>query len=205
MVRGVVSWLRAGSSAGGKGSSATLAAATASVGARWLVIEIEGLDFGGRGRAAENGASRQVKARHRSDALAVTMTHYRRIGHVEVTRMYAEIELHNFRGIRRLAVEQLGRVNLLVGPNNAGKTSFLEALWLLQAPGNPTLVNNAGGFRGLSTQLQGQNPAWYGLFLNMDRSARIQIIGRLVDGRTEQLSISLANEWAQGSLPTSNG
>ena len=33
-----------------------------------------------------------------------------------------------FRGLRDVALEGLGRVNLLVGPNNTGKTSVLEAL-----------------------------------------------------------------------------
>lgn len=37
-------------------------------------------------------------------------------------------EIGSFRGLRDLRLEQLGRINLLVGSNNAGKTSVLEAL-----------------------------------------------------------------------------
>ncbi len=40
------------------------------------------------------------------------------------------LELHNYRGFRHLVVEQLGRVNLIVGKNNVGKTSLLEAIEL---------------------------------------------------------------------------
>ncbi|OAD21648.1 ATPase-like protein, partial [Candidatus Thiomargarita nelsonii] len=40
------------------------------------------------------------------------------------------INIHQFRGFRHLNFENLGRVNLLVGMNNAGKTSVLEALSL---------------------------------------------------------------------------
>jgi predicted ATP-dependent endonuclease of OLD family len=40
------------------------------------------------------------------------------------------INIHQFRGFRDLNFENLGRVNLLVGMNNAGKTSVLEALSL---------------------------------------------------------------------------
>jgi len=40
---------------------------------------------------------------------------------------YARIE--NFRGIERLEVSGLGRVNLIIGRNNAGKTAMMEAIW----------------------------------------------------------------------------
>ncbi|HYW11929.1 MAG TPA: AAA family ATPase [Longimicrobium sp.] len=40
------------------------------------------------------------------------------------------IEVEGYRGIGRLQLPRLGRVNLVVGENNAGKTSFLEAVQL---------------------------------------------------------------------------
>lgn len=40
------------------------------------------------------------------------------------------LEIHNFRAFKQLAVPRLARVNLVVGKNNVGKTSLLEALWL---------------------------------------------------------------------------
>jgi len=40
------------------------------------------------------------------------------------------LNIHQFRGFRHFHFENLGRVNLLVGMNNAGKTSVLEALSL---------------------------------------------------------------------------
>lgn len=39
-------------------------------------------------------------------------------------------EVEGFRAIRRLSLPELGRVNLFVGKNNAGKTSLLEAIRL---------------------------------------------------------------------------
>ena len=47
--------------------------------------------------------------------------------------MYESIRIQNFRGLKDLTIENLGRVNLLVGANNVGKTSVLEALALLRA------------------------------------------------------------------------
>ena len=38
------------------------------------------------------------------------------------------VEVRGYRGFRQLRIERLGRVNLLVGKNNVGKSSLLEAL-----------------------------------------------------------------------------
>src|SRR6266702_1749618 len=40
------------------------------------------------------------------------------------------LEVRNFRTFRDLKIEHLGRINLLVGKNNVGKTSLLEAIRL---------------------------------------------------------------------------
>ena len=47
--------------------------------------------------------------------------------------MYESIRIQNFRGLKDLTIENLGRVNLLVGANNVGKSSVLEALAFLRA------------------------------------------------------------------------
>jgi AAA15 family ATPase/GTPase len=44
--------------------------------------------------------------------------------------MFQKITVANFRGFRELRLESLGRVNLVVGDNNVGKTSLLEAIFL---------------------------------------------------------------------------
>ncbi len=38
------------------------------------------------------------------------------------------LKIRNFRGFRHLQIERLGRVNLIVGKNNVGKSNLLEAL-----------------------------------------------------------------------------
>lgn len=47
------------------------------------------------------------------------------------------LEISRYRGLRELKIEKLGRVNLIVGKNNVGKTSVLEALWLYANPASP--------------------------------------------------------------------
>lgn len=44
--------------------------------------------------------------------------------------MLRSLEIRNYRNLRHLTIEKLGRVNLLVGKNNTGKTSVLEAIYL---------------------------------------------------------------------------
>ncbi|MDB5311855.1 MAG: hypothetical protein JWO38_6057 [Gemmataceae bacterium] len=52
--------------------------------------------------------------------------------------MIRSLTLENYRGFRRFELHDLGRVNLIVGTNNAGKTSVLEAVNLVAANGDPT-------------------------------------------------------------------
>ena len=50
----------------------------------------------------------------------------------EITqRQFSAIEIDSYRGIGGLVLDSPGRVNLIVGVNNAGKTSLLEAIHLL--------------------------------------------------------------------------
>jgi len=44
--------------------------------------------------------------------------------------MINEMLIHRFRGIRRGHLKDIGKINILVGPNNSGKTALLELLYL---------------------------------------------------------------------------
>lgn len=56
--------------------------------------------------------------------------------------MFRDLHITNFRGFREFHMEGLGRINLLVGPNNCGKTSVLEALDLLADYPDPVCLGN---------------------------------------------------------------
>ena len=47
------------------------------------------------------------------------------------------LEIQNFRAFEHLRIERLGRVNLITGKNNVGKTSMLEALYLYARGASP--------------------------------------------------------------------
>lgn len=51
---------------------------------------------------------------------------------------FEQLSITAFRGLRQLTLEKLGRVNLLVGLNDSGKTSVLEAVALMSRPLDPT-------------------------------------------------------------------
>jgi AAA15 family ATPase/GTPase len=46
------------------------------------------------------------------------------------------LEIKGYRCFEHLTIEKLGRVNLIVGKNNVGKTALLEALWIYARRGN---------------------------------------------------------------------
>lgn len=62
--------------------------------------------------------------------------------------MIRSLHLTSFRSHADLQIHQLGRVNLLVGTNNSGKTSILEAIELLLAHGDPRNIWTALSRRG---------------------------------------------------------
>lgn len=57
---------------------------------------------------------------------------------------FNNISINTFKGIKQLKLNNLGDVNLIVGENNVGKTSILEAIMLMQFPGDiMSIVQNS--------------------------------------------------------------
>jgi energy-coupling factor transporter ATP-binding protein EcfA2 len=54
--------------------------------------------------------------------------------------MISSIQIDGYRGLEHLEMSGLGRVNLLVGANNSGKTSVLEAIELLASKASPVTI-----------------------------------------------------------------
>lgn len=52
----------------------------------------------------------------------------------------SSLEIHQYRAFDRLIIPQFGRVNLVVGKNNVGKSSLLEALWLFTQRVRPRVL-----------------------------------------------------------------
>ena len=61
--------------------------------------------------------------------------------------MFESIRVRNFRILDDLRIGGLSRINLIAGRNGSGKTSLLEAIFLLAGAGNPQLAVNANVIR----------------------------------------------------------
>lgn len=62
--------------------------------------------------------------------------------------MIKALSIKGFRAFEDFSLTELGRVNLLVGNNNSGKTSILEAIQLYASDGSPLPVRSIAGRRG---------------------------------------------------------
>src|SRR5690606_37990865 len=62
--------------------------------------------------------------------------------------MIDTLTLEGFRGFQRFELADLGRINLLVGTNNCGKTSLLEAVQLFSSSGDASSILHVASRRG---------------------------------------------------------
>lgn len=99
--------------------------------------------------------------------------------------MLRSISLTNFRGFASLELKDLPRVNLIVGRNNSGKTSLLEAILLLCQPTD--CIGLPGQFRPQSGSAGQRDSRW----LLRDGEA---VKGGAIRGSTEdaQLEVEIA-------------
>ena len=91
--------------------------------------------------------------------------------------MLERMAIKNFRVFRELNVEKLGSINLFTGRNNTGKTTLLEAMFLLSGAGNPEMAINANVLRGSvnGNGVPAAAPLWKELFANLDVSKAITL------------------------------
>ena len=64
--------------------------------------------------------------------------------------MLERLHIRNYRVFNDLKIDRLSRINLIAGKNNSGKTSLLEAIFLLAGGGNEQSALNANILRGLA-------------------------------------------------------
>lgn len=79
---------------------------------------------------------------------------------------FKDIEIRNFRGFDHLKIDNLSKVNMFVGANNVGKTSILEAAFMLSGMHNPQMPARINFWRNQNSTLD----ATRYLFHNIDFS-----------------------------------
>ncbi len=95
--------------------------------------------------------------------------------------MYEEITIEGLRGITHLKIDDFRQVNLFVGENSCGKTTILEALFLLIGATNAELPLRISTYRDLAHRdLVTINENFWRLFFNnFDINSYIKISGKL--------------------------
>jgi predicted ATP-dependent endonuclease of OLD family len=100
--------------------------------------------------------------------------------------MYTSLSIKNFRAFETLEIEGLKRVNLFTGRNNSGKTSVLEAVYLLEgddpAPRACQLFRNRGlSESGIVHQAEIDMP-WATLFRELNVKEDIRLVATAPTG-----------------------
>jgi len=85
------------------------------------------------------------------------------------------IEIRRFRGLSELDLDGLGTFNVLLGANDVGKTSVLEAIFLLTGTANPALPVSVQRWRALVTKSARDLDV---LFHELDSDQPIELVGR---------------------------
>lgn len=89
--------------------------------------------------------------------------------------MFKSVRIQNFRQFEDLKLDGLAQINLITGKNNTGKTSLLEALFLLDNPVDPTRTLPLASFRGIDRHTPQTPELWEWLFRDRDYSNSIKI------------------------------
>jgi AAA15 family ATPase/GTPase len=99
--------------------------------------------------------------------------------------MYSSLHIKNFRNLRDLEINALGRVNLISGKNNVGKTALLEAIFLLNGPVQPELRTTIAAARGMEVVV-GKSAAsiWEAIFNEFDTDETIEISSNSTQGNS---------------------
>lgn len=105
------------------------------------------------------------------------------------------LSIGQYRGISSLVVNNLNSINLIVGDNNAGKTSLLEAIYLLRAPHSFSNVLAASRLRNTPSALSPNNLSQYESFLyTFPRTTQAKGIYVSADGDGGSFSIEISGE-----------
>ena len=110
--------------------------------------------------------------------------------------MIEKVEIHNFRGFRKIEVPDLKKINLLVGTNASGKSAFLESLFLSSSSTAPNISFQLKAIRKMGNMIvapsdpQGYKGLWEDMFHDFNTDKRIWIkIGGKPNADTRTLAV----------------
>lgn len=99
--------------------------------------------------------------------------------------MITEVRIRNFKCFKSLTIPDLGRITMIGGRNNVGKTALLEALFLFFDRMRADMILRQYGWRGIEGVAAEPDAMWGPLFYNYDMDREIVISVR-ADGALEE-------------------
>jgi len=108
--------------------------------------------------------------------------------------MITDVLIKNFKCFKSLIVPELGRITLISGRNNVGKTALLEALFLFFDMRNPGMTIRQYGWRGIEQVALTIEAMWGPIFRNYDMDSEI-LISLTINGNHEQVNLRLNREF----------
>jgi len=112
--------------------------------------------------------------------------------------MIRSISIKNFRQFDYISVEKFKRLNFLIGKNNCGKTTLLEALFMMANPQNLQAPAQINKFRMINA------PQLINMFHNLDEKNEIKITTELSEKETNVLEIYPDNSNTMKLVDNSN-
>jgi predicted ATPase len=104
--------------------------------------------------------------------------------------MIKALQVSNFRVLKRLEVDNLARINLITGKNNAGKTSLLEALFIHLAAPNTNPIVRIQGWRAeeiaITKSVNSDAPSFVWFFHDLDVKQLITIATEYASNHTSE-------------------
>jgi AAA15 family ATPase/GTPase len=117
--------------------------------------------------------------------------------------MVKGVSIHNFKALQRLENVRLGNITLVGGKNNAGKSSFLEALFLYLDRRNPDKFLRQLIFRGMENSLLEPEHLWKPFFYDFDLSKNIIIEVQDLSG-LGKLSVRYESDFSPKTIAITN-
>lgn len=106
--------------------------------------------------------------------------------------MFKSVRIQNFRQFKDLKLDNLAQINLITGANNTGKTSLLEALFLLDGPLDPSRTVVVARYRGVNEITPRTRELWSWLFRNGETSSPLILGADLQEGRHRSIEARLS-------------
>ncbi len=114
--------------------------------------------------------------------------------------MISKFTINGFKGFEHLELPRLTRVTILGGRNNVGKTTVLEAMFMLFDRFNPQMILHQFAWRGVKIISMEPDSMWAPVFYNYDLNKSISI-SVLRNTTAEKMTIKFNPNYIPSAIP----